>query len=223
MTGPVRRPGVRLGYDLWAPCYETTSNPIVHLDRRHVLHALDAQPGETILDAGCGTGNHLVTLRHQGARAIGIDFSVGMLQQALHNVSAARLVLGDLHVPLPFVAAAFDAVLCSLVSEHLEHLSTFFTEVFRVLVPGGRLVFSAFHPELARAGVEANFEIDGIEYRLGAERHDEEDFRDAMRSAGLQRVESATIPGDAQLVEAIPDAARYLGRSLLLLMQARRP
>jgi ubiquinone/menaquinone biosynthesis C-methylase UbiE len=222
MTRPVRHPGVRGGYDLWAPSYDTTRNPIVHMDRRVALQALQASPGEHVLDAGCGTGAHLAALQQAGVRTVGIDFSLGMLHVARRTTNA-RLVLGDLHVPLPFRDTVFDAVLCSLVSEHLETLSVVFVEIFRVLVPGGRLVFSAFHPELAHDGVEANFDIDGIEYRLGAEKHDEDDFCKAMQRAGLRRIRSTTHRGDATLVEAIPRARRYLDRPLLLLMQARRP
>ena len=52
----VRRVGVREGYDLWAEDYDETANPVVAMDARHTLGALDPRPGERILDAGCGTG-----------------------------------------------------------------------------------------------------------------------------------------------------------------------
>ena len=217
-----QRPGVRRGYDLWSRQYDQTANPIVYLDRRCALQALQPQAGEWILDAGCGTGVYVQALQQQRVNAVGVDFSRGMLGVARSAAPASRLVSGDLHASLPFRSASFDAVLCCLVSEHLQRLDVFFAEAHRLLLPGGRLVFSAFHPGLALAGVEANFEISGVEYRLGAETHSTEDFRREMQRAGFVQVSDREVNGDIALVEAIPAARKYFGRPLLLLLEARR-
>jgi len=70
-------------------------------------------------------------------------------------VPGVPLAQADLNRNLPLRRRTFDGFLCTLVSEHLENLRTFFAEAFSVVRKGGRLVFSAFHPEAARAGVEA--------------------------------------------------------------------
>ena len=57
---------------------------------------------------------------------------------------------------------------CALVSEHLAGVAQLYREFFKGLAAGGRLVFSAFHPDMAGFGIEANFERNGAEYRLGA-------------------------------------------------------
>ncbi len=222
MATRVERPGVRQGYDRWSKSYDATPNPLVALDRRYTLPALDAQAGEWILDAGCGTGAHLRRIVGSGARSLGIDFSRGMLRVAKQTAPGADLAQADLNRGLPVRSGAFDALLSALVSEHLLDLGRFFSGAFSALRAGGRLVFSAFHPEMARAGIEANFEHDGTEYRLGAERYSVADYLNHISDAGFRDLRWHEHRGDAGLAEQIPGAAKYVGRPLLLLVQARR-
>lgn len=219
----VERPGVRKGYDLWAESYDDTPNPLVALDRRHAVTHLAPNAGERILDAGCGTGANMRAIAHAGAMPAGLDFSMGMLRAAQRVAPGAMLAQADLNREFPLRRSSFDAILCSLVSEHLTQLSTFFAETFGVLKRGGRFVFSAFHPEIALAGVEANFEQHGVEYRLGAEPHSVDDYLNRMDEAGFRDVRACHYVVDDALVAEIPWAAKYLGRPLLLVVDAGRP
>jgi SAM-dependent methyltransferase len=218
----VERPGVSEGYDRWSATYDATLNPVVALDRRFTLPTLDPKAGEAILDAGCGTGAHLNRLCAARSCAVGLDFSRGMLRVATRNVPQAFLARADLNYPLPIRGESFDAVLSSLVSEHLTNLRQFFKESFVTLRRGGRLVFSAFHPEPARAGVEANFEHEGTEYRLGAEPYTVSDYLDAISEAGFRELEWREYAPDDRLISDVPWAAKYAGVPLLLLVVARR-
>jgi SAM-dependent methyltransferase len=222
MSTRIERPGVREGYDRWAETYDATPNPLVALDRRITLAALNPRSGERVLDAGCGTGVHLATLARARSRAVGLDFSRGMLRVAQQRVPQAALAQADLNREFPVRRRAFDAVLSALVSEHLADLGRFFREAFSVLRHRGRLVFSAFHPELARAGIEANFERDGTEYRLGAERYTVADYLNHIWDAGFRDLDWREYPGDDQVVQQVPWARKYLGRPLLLLVLAER-
>ena len=145
-----------------------------------------------------------------------------MLGVARRNAPRAALVQADLGREFPVRAAGFDALLSSLVSEHLTDLRRFFGECFRALRRGGRLVFSAFHPEPARAGIEANFEQDGTEYRLGAEPHSVDDYLNQISDAGFRSLVWREYAGDLRLRDEIPTAAKYLDRPLLLLVRAER-
>ena len=222
MAQRVERPGVREGYDRWSETYDATPNPIVAVDRRYTLAVLDPRPGERVLDAGCGTGFHLSRLSEARTHSFGLDFSRGMLRVAREAAPRAHLVQADLNGVFPVRPGVFDALLTALVSEHLLDLRRFFAEAFASLRSGGRLVLSAFHPDLALAGVEANFERDGTEYRLGAARYTVADYLNHISDAGFQELRWHEHLCDASLIEELPAAGRYLGKPLLLLVQARR-
>jgi SAM-dependent methyltransferase len=222
MKKTVARPGVREGYDRWSESYDRTPNPLVALDRRYTLGLLAPRAGEAVLDAACGTGRNLKALADAHSRPLGLDLSRAMLRVARRGLPAVPLAQADLDQDLPLRRGTFDAVLCALVGEHLRNLPRFFREAFAVLKPGGRLVFSVFHPELVAAGIEANFEQEGVEYRLGAERHTVADYLNGAADAGFRRVSRYDFHGDEQLLGEVPWATKYLGRPLLLVVETRR-
>lgn len=98
--------------------------------------------GLSIVDLGCGTGQLLPILATSAARVVGVDREAAMLEVAavraagLPNVELQRGLLDAL--PLP--SGGTDLALCGLVLHHVRELAPVFTEVARVLVPGGRWV-----------------------------------------------------------------------------------
>jgi hypothetical protein len=92
--------------------------------------------------------------------------------------------------------------------------------VHRVLRPGARFVFSVYHPEMAAAGVEANFQDSGVEYRLGAVKYTISDYLNLLSDAGFLTPAYQEFAGDAELAARLPNGAKYLGRPLLLVMTA---
>lgn len=218
----VEHADVRGGYDRWSETYDATPNPLVALDRRVTIPAVDPRPGERVLDAGCGTGFHVARLSRARSRPVGLDLSRGMLQVARRAAPGAALAQADLNRDFPVRRGSFDAVLSALVLEHVRDLDRFFAEAFAALRRGGRLVVSVFHPHLARSGVEANFERDGTEYRLGAEPHTVDDYLNRVADAGFADITWREFAGDERLVEEVPVASKYLGRPLLLLISALR-
>ena len=222
MPKRVEHPGIADGYDRWAPTYDATPNPLVALDRRHTFRALNPRPGERVLDAGCGTGAYLRMLHSAHSIPIGLDLSPGMLRVARQMTPDVSIVQADLNRAFPVRPGRFDAVISTLVSEHLTDLQSFFLEVYAALRRGGRFVFSAFHPELARSGIEANFEQDGIEYRLGAEPHRMDDYLTHISGAGFRVLEQREYAADDKLLSELPWAAKYSDRPLLAVLSAEK-
>jgi len=218
----IERLSVRAGYDLWSETYDSTPNPVVAMDSRHTVKLLSPQQGEAILDAGCGTGRNLKELLVSGSLPTGVDFSHGMLKVARQYYPEVPIALADLERPLPFRDERFDAVLCSLIGEHLSALGGVLQECHRVLKPGGRLVFSVYHPEMSAAGIEANFEQEGIEYRLGAFHYTVQEHVDLFESTGFANIVVKEFAGDDTLVSSLPSAAKYLGFLILLVLAARK-
>jgi SAM-dependent methyltransferase len=92
-----------------------------------------AQPGQRVLDVGCGNGAYLRALRDRGVDAIGCDLSLGMLRAA---ASHRGLVNGSV-TALPVATAQFDVVLAPLMLYHVDDREAAAHELRRVLRPGG--------------------------------------------------------------------------------------
>jgi SAM-dependent methyltransferase len=218
----IQRVNVQEGYDLWSETYDTTPNPVVAMDARHTISLLAPQRGERILDAGCGTGRNLKPVVSAGSKAVGLDFSHGMLKVARRHLPRVPLLRADLQQQFPFETECFDAVLCALIGEHLDDLPTVFRETYNVLKPGGRYVFSVYHPELAAAGKEANFQRDDVEYRLGAVRYTVDDYLNLLDDAGFSHLARHEFNGDDELIKTVPVAEKLMNVPVLLAVEARK-
>ncbi len=107
-----------------------------------LLDYLELEPGERVLDCGCGMGFHLLVLAAlRDLRLVGLDPDAGRLEQAQREVPEAELVEGDAQ-SLPFADESFDKVLMTEVLEHIPDDRRALAEVRRVLRPGGVLALS---------------------------------------------------------------------------------
>lgn len=100
-------------------------------------------PGSEILDVGCGPGFFAMVLSDKGMRVTGIDYSEDMLDQARKNAescgSDATFMKMDA-CDLGFPDSSFDLVICRDVLWNLERPADAYSEIFRVLRPGGRAI-----------------------------------------------------------------------------------
>jgi malonyl-CoA O-methyltransferase len=175
--------GVREAYARLADVYPPEAhNPFMELEQATMLALLPDVAGRTVLDVACGTGRYLKILRARGAaRVVGIDLSIEMLRRARAQGAVAR---GDL-VALPVVGARFDVVTCGLAIGHVARLGDAIAEMARVLVPGGVLLYSDFHPSAYQEGRARTFTVAGREFAVEHHLHLPEAHRAACESAGL--------------------------------------
>lgn len=97
--------------------------------------------GARVLDAGCGPGYVAACASLLGAKAEGIDFSQGMVDEARKQFPHITFNLGDVE-KMPVANRTFDAVLSNIVLFHVTDPALAMSEAFRVLKTGGRFVFS---------------------------------------------------------------------------------
>jgi ubiquinone/menaquinone biosynthesis C-methylase UbiE len=98
------------------------------------------------LSLGCGSGEDVSYLKKQGAtRSVGIDISAELLKIARSNHRDCDFIQVDME-NLPFKNAEFDLVFSSFALHYLPTYKKVFKESYRVLKPGGILLFSVGHP-----------------------------------------------------------------------------
>ena len=115
--------------------------------RQAILATLELEPGERLLEIGCGGGLLLRDAIAAGAVATGIDHSEEMVDLARERAPGASVVLGKAE-SLPFADAAFDGVAMSIVFFFLDQPVGVLQECRRVLRPDGRVAVYTTAPEL---------------------------------------------------------------------------
>ncbi|MBC7926471.1 MAG: class I SAM-dependent methyltransferase [Bryobacteraceae bacterium] len=120
-----------------------------YYDRPATLGLLGHVVGLEVLDCGTGTGEYAAALAGKGARVTGLDNCPAMLLHARNRVPRALFLCASLDGPLPFQDGRFDAIAGGLVFDYVRHWDPMFVELYRVLRPGGWLVFSIEHPASA--------------------------------------------------------------------------
>ncbi|MDD2464442.1 MAG: class I SAM-dependent methyltransferase [Desulfobulbus sp.] len=130
-------------YDLWF------ATPIGQLVRWYeaeiLLNFLEPQPGERILDVGCGTGIFTVDVLKSGAWVTGIDLSASMLARAVTRGGESFAGLCADMCALPFADNSFDRVFSMTAIEFVADAAKAIGELNRVVKPGGRVVLTSLN------------------------------------------------------------------------------
>jgi malonyl-CoA O-methyltransferase len=119
-----------------------------------------------------------------GARTVvSLDWSREMLSR---QAGDAVRVCGDAR-QLPFPDRAFDLVNASLMAGDIPDLGPWLAEIARVLGPGGRVVYSDFHPAWHERGWKRTFQDRlGHTVTLPCHPHSDADHRGALSGAGMR-------------------------------------
>jgi len=145
--------GQDLGQTSWVASEESAEIP----------QLLGLTQASGVLEIGSGSGRYALHLAATtGCRVLGIDINergihtANELAAAQHLAERVTFEQCDALEPLPFANASFDAALSNDVLCHIPGRGSLLDEVFRVLKPGGRLVFS---DALVIGGVVSHREI----------------------------------------------------------------
>lgn len=131
-------------YDQW---FETPIGTLVkRFEGEILLDLLRPSAGESILDAGCGTGVFTLDFLASGARITGLDISIPMLRRSRKKSMNAsfEVVAGDLR-HLPFADGVFDKSVSITTLEFIPEGKEAVQELFRVTRKGGVVVVATLN------------------------------------------------------------------------------
>jgi demethylmenaquinone methyltransferase/2-methoxy-6-polyprenyl-1,4-benzoquinol methylase len=164
--------------------------------RRRAVRELRLPGGALVADLACGTGDLCDELLTGGYRAVGFDFSHGMLRNA---GTSAPLVEADA-LRLPLADGGVDGATCGFALRNVTEVTALFAETARVLRPGGRAAFlETSEPDgrLLRAGHAVYFKR--IVPLIGGALSDRDAYRYLPRSM-------AYLPEPARLLSMLAEA-----------------
>jgi 2-polyprenyl-6-hydroxyphenyl methylase / 3-demethylubiquinone-9 3-methyltransferase len=125
---------------LWQGVPQGSQPPHFAVRSRFLLEHVN--PGERVLDVGCGEGHFTTALARAGAQALGIDVADEPLRRARARDGALELQQVADGEQWQLADAAFDAVWVGEVIEHVADTAAWLSEVRRVLRSGGSLLLS---------------------------------------------------------------------------------
>jgi SAM-dependent methyltransferase len=155
------------------------------------------EPGDRVLDVGCGEGRHTHASALERVDVVGVDLDPARVREARDGfeaevADAARTRPGFCRADafdLPFRTGAFDVVICSEVLEHLPEYDRAVDELDRVLAPGGSLAVSVPRPGPERVCwrlSEEYHQVEGGHVRV----FDPADLRSTVEDRDLEFVDS---------------------------------
>lgn len=201
-----------------AETYERYMVPVLFApSAERLLDLARPQPGERVLDVGCGTGivARLAAPRVRPAgRVVGLDASAGMLAVARAAAARERLAIDwreGRAEALPFADRDFDLVLSQYALMFFTDLPAALAEMRRVLADAGRVALSVFqgldrHPFYERLDrvIEGRLGASGVRDIFGL--GDAAELGDRATKAGFARVEVEPL----SLLARFPDPDAFL-------------
>lgn len=159
------------------------------------LDLLDPQPGERILDVGCGEGALTKKIAGRGASVVGVDNSESMVAAARAAGLDARLVAAeDIRFESEFDAAFSNAALHWVLAREQAA-----TAIYRALKPGGRFageMGGAGNIAALRGGIREELEARGYELPPADPQWypTVEEFNEVYARAGFGQIKAQLIP-----------------------------
>jgi SAM-dependent methyltransferase len=131
------------GWEIVAGRYLETWSPITSQAVGDLLDVAGVKAGVRVLDVGTGAGDAAARATERGAQATGVDVTAAMVEVAARRCPAATFVQASA-TELPFDGESFDVAVGNIVIQHVGEPERAARELFRVLVPGGRVALSTW-------------------------------------------------------------------------------
>lgn len=122
-----------------ANLYDSKHNFVTNYGN-NVIELLNPQTYESILDLGCGSGELTDKINKLSTKAIGIDFSENMINQAQTRFSDVEFYQHDAELAFPF-DYQFDAIFSNAALHWMHNADAVISNVANSLKNGGRFVF----------------------------------------------------------------------------------
>jgi SAM-dependent methyltransferase len=184
------------------------------------------KPGDVVLDLGSGAGADLLLAAKivgPEGRVIGVDMTDAMIAKARDNIRAAGAENADVRKgiieDLPVAANSVDWVISNCVVNLSPEKAKVFSEIARVLKPGGQMLIS----DIVMNDVPEEFLAEAAKYTISVVGAlSEEEYLAGLRAAGLADVKVlARLIYDASQIEgALLDIPK--GNSALSAQVRRR-
>ena len=151
--------------------------------------------GCTVLDIGCGAGGISLGLArdHGAGRVVGVDVEAPVLAHARRRASQAGMTdrLEFVQVepgPLPFEAGTFDLVFSKDAIIHIPDKEALFSDILRVLRPGGRLAAGDWliaHDDAPSSAMQQYLALEDLDFAMASP----DRYRRALAAAGFSGIE----------------------------------
>jgi ubiquinone/menaquinone biosynthesis methyltransferase len=115
--------------------------------KRRLVSLAAAAPGTRALDLATGTGDIAFLLAARGARVVGLDVTIRMIELARakrRHQATPRFLVGDM-TSLPFASASFDVITTGYGLRNVPDLQQSIDEIYRVLDAGGEALALDFN------------------------------------------------------------------------------
>lgn len=161
-------------------------HPEIRRVRRVACESLRPEPGQRLLDAGCGGGDvarELAARVQPGGSVLALDSSATTIEAAArrHDGSAVEYVNGDV-CALDLADDSVDGVWCERVLQHLTAPDTAVAEFVRVTRPGGRIcLIDTDWDSLAFDGVRGDLSTALVDFTLDSFARRQRDMGRSLR------------------------------------------
>jgi ubiquinone/menaquinone biosynthesis C-methylase UbiE len=112
----------------------------------NLMRVLDLDKKMKVLDLGCGNGYFSRMIASSGASVIGLDVAEPLIKKARADIRGVEFIVADAANIPEQVDNKFDAIVCVLALQNMEHLDKVFKECARLLKKEGRFIFVLNHP-----------------------------------------------------------------------------